>query len=77
MAVSFVMLLCAFFGLASCGSNDKDKLPSSNYEKVQFAFNGVEKSFNESNLGKKSNSKKNSEAIQLTSYDISKALSTN
>ena len=76
VAVSFVMLLCAFFGLASCGGNDKDKVPSSNYEKVQFAFNGVEKSFNESNLGKKLNSKKNSEAIQLTSYDISKALST-
>lgn len=37
---SSTMLLLGAVSLASCG----DKLPSSSYEKVQFAFNGVEKS---------------------------------
>ena len=37
---SSTMLLLGALSLASCG----DKLPSSSYEKVQFAFNGVEKS---------------------------------
>ena len=50
---SLIMLLCAVFVLAACGNKDKVKLPSSNYEKVQFAFNGVESSLKNSNSSKK------------------------
>ena len=38
---STTMLFLGAIALTSCG----DDLPSSSYEKVQFAFNGVEKSF--------------------------------
>lgn len=50
---SLIMLLCAVFVLAACGNKDNAKLPSSNYEKVQFAFNGVESSLKNSNSSKK------------------------
>ena len=36
---SLIMLLCTVFVLAACGDKDNAKLPSSNYEKVQFDFN--------------------------------------
>ena len=44
------MILGAVFALAACGK--KNALPKTDYEKVAFAFNGVEKSFQ--NVGKKS-----------------------
>ena len=50
---SLVMILFVVFGLTACGSKDKVELPSSNYEKVQFAFNGVESSLKNSNSSKK------------------------
>ena len=50
---SLVMILFVVFGLTACGSKDKVELPSSDYEKVQFAFNGVESSLKNSNSSKK------------------------
>ncbi|MBR5044642.1 MAG: hypothetical protein IKX66_04775, partial [Clostridia bacterium] len=47
--VAAVLVLGAVLALSACG---KKKLPSTDYEKVAFAFNGVEKSFK--NVGKKS-----------------------
>ncbi|MBR4769890.1 MAG: hypothetical protein IK090_03055 [Clostridia bacterium] len=38
-----VLILGAVFALSACGK--KDKLPTTDYEKVAFAFKGVEKSF--------------------------------
>ena len=65
---SLIMLLCAVFVLAACGNKDKVKLPSSNYEKVQFAFNGVESSLNSSN------SSKELKANNLSKTDIKLAM---
>jgi hypothetical protein len=44
-------LLLGAASLSACNSN---KLPSSSYEKVKFAFNGVEKSFKSPKVAKKS-----------------------
>lgn len=35
----FLMMITFSFVLTACGNKDKAKLPSSSYEKVQFAFN--------------------------------------
>ena len=51
--IAFVLGVVCCISLAACGNDDKVKLPSSNYEKVQFAFNGVESSLNSSNSSKK------------------------
>ena len=40
-----VLILSAVFALSACGK--KEKLPTTDYEKVSFAFKGVEKSFKE------------------------------
>ena len=56
--------------LAACGS--KNKLPKTNYEKVKFAFNGVEKTFNGSSLNSKTNLNKE---ILLAAKNPSSALS--
>ena len=44
LLISVLLILSAVFALSSCGKK-KDKLPETAYEKVAFAFNGVEKSF--------------------------------
>ncbi|MBP5349100.1 MAG: hypothetical protein J6Z13_01915 [Clostridia bacterium] len=44
LLISILLILSAVFALSSCGKK-KDKLPETAYEKVAFAFNGVEKSF--------------------------------
>ena len=51
--IAFILGIICCISLAACGNKDKVKLPSSNYEKVQFAFNGVESSLNSSNSSKK------------------------
>ena len=48
--VAAVLVLGAILALSACGK--KNALPKTDYEKVAFAFNGVEKSFQ--NVGKKS-----------------------
>ena len=50
--ISIVIALCAVLILSAC-NNGNTKLPSSNYEKVQFAFNGVEKSLKSIKLSSK------------------------
>ena len=68
--IAFVLGIICCISLAACGSNkDKVKLPSSNYEKVQFAFNGVESSLNSSNSSKKL------KANNLSKTDINLAMS--
>ena len=44
LILSAILILSAVFALSACGKK-KDKLPETAYEKVTFAFNGVEKSF--------------------------------
>ena len=51
LILSAILILSAVFALSACGKK-KDKLPETAYEKVTFAFNGVEKSFK--NADKKS-----------------------
>ncbi|MBP5466620.1 MAG: hypothetical protein J6Y43_03555 [Clostridia bacterium] len=53
--LSLIMLLTIAFGFSACGNGEK--LPSTAYEKVRFAFNGVEKSFENASSGNKSASK--------------------
>ena len=48
----FFATLLAVGALTGCGGSNK--LPTNNYEKVKFAFNGVEKSFKNPKAGKKS-----------------------
>ena len=43
LLLSAILILSAVFALSACGK--KDKLPTTDYEKVAFAFKGVEKSF--------------------------------
>lgn len=45
LILSAVLIFSAVFALSACGK--KDKLPTTDYEKVSFAFKGVEKSFKE------------------------------
>ena len=66
--IAFVLGIVFCFSLAACGNKDKVKLPSSNYEKVQFAFNGVESSLNSSN------SSKELKANNLSKTDIKLAM---
>lgn len=47
--VALFVFTCAVFSFSSCNKKDETKLPSTTYEKVQFAFNGVESSLNSSN----------------------------
>ena len=44
LILSAILILSAVLALSACGKK-KDKLPETAYEKVAFAFNGVEKSF--------------------------------
>ena len=67
--IAFVLGIICCISLAACGNKDKVKLPSSNYEKVQFAFNGVESSLNSSNSSKKL------KANNLSKTDIKLAMS--
>ena len=65
--LGFVFLLFGAIILASCGNKNKAdvKLPENNYEKVTFAFNGVEKSLN-----KKTNNNSLSQSINLNNISI-------
>ena len=62
--LSFIMLLTSLFLFAAC---KKTKLPTNDYEKVKFAFNGVEKSFK----NKKSMSN-NDNLMRLLSFNPTK-----
>ena len=62
--LSFLMIILSIFILASC---KKTKLPTNDYEKVKFAFNGVEKSFK----SKKSLDSDNKEFMRLLSFNPS------
>lgn len=42
--VVLLVLTCAVFSFSACNKKDETKLPSTSYEKVQFALNGVESS---------------------------------
>ena len=70
----FVALLFILLGLISCTMDDK--LPSSNFEKVQFAFNGVERSFSQSESFKKSMASNKFSTKLLSANNISTALFT-
>ena len=65
--LGFVFLLFGAIILASCGNKNKDdvKLPENNYEKVTFAFNGVEKSLN-----KETKNNSLSQSINLNNISI-------
>ena len=67
--LGFVFLLFGAIILASCGDKNKDdvKLPENNYEKVTFAFNGVEKSLK--NKSTKLKSQNNLNALTNISQD--------
>lgn len=62
--LSFIMLITTIFILSAC---KKNKLPTNDYEKVKFAFNGVEKSFK----NKKSLDSDNKEFMRLLSFNPS------
>lgn len=62
--LSFIMLILSIFILSAC---KKTKLPTNDYEKVKFAFNGVEKSFK----NKKSLDSDNKEFMRLLSFNPS------
>ena len=64
--LAFALGIVCCFSLAACGNKDEVKLPSSDYEKVQFAFNGVERSLNGSNSSKRS--KANTDITLATPY---------
>ena len=61
-----VFLLLGAASLSACNSN---KLPSSSYEKVNFAFNGVEKSFKSPRAAKKSLSLNKRERLGCSNTD--------
>ena len=65
--LGFVFLLFGAIILASCGNKNKAdvKLPENNYEKVTFAFNGVEKSLN-----KETKNNSLSQSINLNNISI-------
>ena len=46
---SIIVFILVSFGICACKNTDSKELPTSNYEKVQFAFNGVEKSLKNTN----------------------------
>ena len=50
--VALFVLTCAVFSFSACNKKDETKLPSTSYEKVQFALNGVERSLNGSDTKK-------------------------
>ena len=62
--LSFLLLIVSIFILSACG---KTKLPTNDYEKVEFAFNGVEKSFR----NKKTMSNSNNDLMKLLSFNPS------
>ena len=67
--LGFIFLLFGAIILASCGNKNKEdvKLPENNYEKVTFAFNGVEKSLK--NKSTKLKSQNNLNALTNISQD--------
>ena len=71
--INIITLLFVMITLISCGNKSKDKLPTDAYEKVNFAFNGVEKSF-------KNSSKQSSDCSECFNMpmaaNISSALNT-
>ena len=60
--LSFLMLFFSIFILTACGGT---KLPTNNYEKVKYAFNGVEKSFK----NKKSLNNGSNDYLRLLSFN--------
>ena len=50
--VALFVLTCAVFSFSGCNKKDETTLPSTSYEKVQFALNGVERSLNGSDTKK-------------------------
>ena len=60
--LSFIMLITSIFILAAC---KKTKIPTNEYEKVKFAFNGVEKSFK----NKKSMDSNNDNLMRLLKFN--------
>lgn len=63
--MSLFMLFCVVLGLSACGK--KDKLPTTPYEKVQFALNGVESSLKSSSTKKLSLKSRLNEEMQSLS----------
>ena len=56
--VSLLMLIFTCVLLTSCGDKKEDKLPNDDYDKVEFAFNGVEKSIKSSKTSNSDGTKK-------------------